>query len=141
MSSSGRRSAAARAPRCSRGTPPPIVPRSWSATSAGPASRTRPRPQAQGFTMTKLLQHEVFAPSKEREGEIAALGPWFHNLHLPDGSETAPHHRLGNFPAFKWAEIAPHIPSDLTGWRVLDIGCNAGFYSFELAKRGAHVTG
>ena len=24
---------------------------------------------------------------------------------------------------------------------MLDIGCNAGFYSFELAKRGAHVTG
>jgi tRNA (mo5U34)-methyltransferase len=91
--------------------------------------------------MTKLLQHEVFAPSKEREAEIAALGPWFHNLHLPDGSETAPHHRLGDFPAFKWAEIAPHVPEDLTGWRVLDIGCNAGFYSFELAKRGAHVTG
>src|SRR5690606_1041782 len=27
------------------------------------------------------------------------------------------------------------------GKRVLDIGCNAGFYSFELAKRGAHVLG
>src|SRR5690348_17397967 len=26
-------------------------------------------------------------------------------------------------------------------WRVLDIGCNAGFYSFELAARGAQVTG
>ena len=91
--------------------------------------------------MTKLLQHEVSAPSKEREAEIAALGPWFHNLHLPDGSKTAPHHRLGDFPAFKWAEIAPHVPDDLTGWRVLDIGCNAGFYTFELAKRGARVTG
>jgi tRNA (mo5U34)-methyltransferase len=91
--------------------------------------------------MTKLLQHEVSAPSKEREAEIAALGPWFHNLHLPDGSETAPHHRLGDFPAFKWAEIAPHVPESLSGWRVLDIGCNAGFYAFELAKRGAHVTG
>lgn len=91
--------------------------------------------------MTKLLQHEVSAPSKEREAEIAALGPWFHNLHLPDGSETAPHHRLGDFPAFKWAEIAPHVPESLAGWRVLDIGCNAGFYTFELAKRGAAVTG
>jgi tRNA (mo5U34)-methyltransferase len=33
------------------------------------------------------------------------------------------------------------VPDQLTGWQVLDIGCNAGFYSFELAKRGAHVTG
>jgi tRNA (mo5U34)-methyltransferase len=71
--------------------------------------------------------------------EIAALAPWFHNLHLPGGVETAPAHALGDFPAFKWAEIAPHIDADLTGARVLDIGCNAGFYSFELAKRGARV--
>jgi tRNA (mo5U34)-methyltransferase len=73
--------------------------------------------------------------------EIEALGPWFHNLHLPDGRETAPDHRLGDFPAFKWELIAPHLPQDLGGWTALDIGCNAGFYSFELARRGARVTG
>lgn len=91
--------------------------------------------------MTSLLQHRVSAPSKEREREIAALGPWFHNLHLPDGAQTAPDHALGDFPAFKWNEIAPHLPEDLRGWTALDIGCNAGFYSFELARRGALVTG
>jgi len=91
--------------------------------------------------MTSLLQHYVTAPTKEREAEIAALGPWFHNLHLPDGAQTAPGHSLGDFPAFKWREIAPHLPDDLCGWTALDIGCNAGFYSFELAKRGATVTG
>ena len=73
--------------------------------------------------------------------EITALGPWFHNLHLPDGTQTAPNHRLGDFPAYKWKRLSEHIPQDLTGWKVLDIGCNAGFYSFELAKRGAAVTG
>jgi tRNA (mo5U34)-methyltransferase len=66
---------------------------------------------------------------------------WFHNLHLPDGTQTAPDHPLGDFPRFKWREIAPHIPEDLSGARALDIGCNAGFYSFELAKRGADVLG
>ncbi len=91
--------------------------------------------------MTRLLQHRVSAPSAEREREIAALGPWFHNLHLPDGAETAPAHPLGDFPAFKWQQLAPYLPVDLTGWRALDIGCNAGYYSFELAKRGAQVTG
>jgi len=30
---------------------------------------------------------------------------------------------------------------DLAKKRVLDLGCNVGFYSFSLAKRGAHVTG
>src|SRR5215207_9869962 len=91
--------------------------------------------------MTDLLQTFVTAPSKARESEILALGPWFHNLHLPDGAQTAPGHALGDFPAFKWAELAPHIPQDLTGWTALDIGCNAGFYAFELARRGASVTG
>jgi tRNA (mo5U34)-methyltransferase len=67
------------------------------------------------------------------------LGPWFHNLHLPGGVQTAPDHPLGDFPAFKWREIAAHVPADLHGARVLDIGCNAGFYSFELAARGASV--
>jgi tRNA (mo5U34)-methyltransferase len=91
--------------------------------------------------MTNLLQQFASAPSPEREAEILALGPWFHNLHLPDGAQTAPGHALGDFPAWKWAELAPHLPADLTGWSALDIGCNAGFYSFELARRGARVVG
>ena len=91
--------------------------------------------------MTNLLQQWATAPSPEREAEILALGPWFHNLHLPDGAQTAPGHALGDFPAFKWRELAPHLPDDLTGWTALDIGCNAGFYTFELARRGARVTG
>lgn len=72
--------------------------------------------------------------------KIKELGPWFQNLHLPDGLQTAPDHPFGDFPAWKWAEIAPHLPHCLEGWEVLDIGCNAGFYSFELARRGARVT-
>jgi len=91
--------------------------------------------------VTRLLQHFAAASSEARTREIAELGPWFHNLHLPDGSQTAPGHALGDFPAFKWKEIAPHLPADLTGWTALDIGCNAGFYTFQLAQRGARVTG
>ena len=79
--------------------------------------------------------------SARHDPEIAALGPWFHNLHLPDGRQTAPDHPLGDFPRFKWRQIAPHLPPDLAGWSALDIGCNAGYYSFELARRGARVTG
>jgi len=71
--------------------------------------------------------------------EIDRLGPWFHNLHLPGGLQTAPDHPLGDFPSTKWQVLSPHIPDDLTGQTALDIGCNAGFYSFELARRGAHV--
>jgi len=73
--------------------------------------------------------------------EAKALGPWFHNLHLPDGTQTCPNHWLGDFPSFKWEQLGPHLPRDLSGWSCLDIGCNAGFYTFELAKRGATVLG
>ncbi|HEY1235161.1 MAG TPA: TIGR04290 family methyltransferase [Candidatus Binatia bacterium] len=71
---------------------------------------------------------------------IDEFKPWFHNLHLPNGAQTAPDHPLGDFPANKWRQLSPHIPSNLTGWSVIDIGCNAGFYSFELVRRGAIVT-
>jgi tRNA (mo5U34)-methyltransferase len=77
----------------------------------------------------------------EVPGAIAELGPWFHNLHLPDGRQTAPEHPLGDFPAFKWQQIESSLPADLSGARALDIGCNAGFYSFRLAARGAEVLG
>lgn len=79
--------------------------------------------------------------AERRRGEISRLGPWFHNLHLPDGTQTAPDHFLGDFPRYKWERLAPHLPEDLEGWSALDIGCNAGYYSFELARRGASVTG
>lgn len=71
--------------------------------------------------------------------EVTRLAPWFHNLHLPGGLQTAPDHPLGDFPRFKWQQLAGVLPDDLDGCRALDIGCNAGFYSFELAKRGASV--
>ncbi len=71
---------------------------------------------------------------------ISDMSPWFHNIHLPEGEQTAPSHPLGDFPLFKWQQIALHLPEDLSGKTVLDIGCNAGFYSVECAKRGAKVT-
>jgi tRNA (mo5U34)-methyltransferase len=64
------------------------------------------------------------------------LGPWFHNLDL-HGVKTAPEHFLGDYPNLKWQRFCHAIPSDLTGRTVLDIGCNAGFYSMEMKRRGA----
>lgn len=79
--------------------------------------------------------------SSDLRREIEALGPLFHNLHLPNGVQTAPGHQYGDFPRFKWQHLAQVVPEDLSGWSVLDIGCNAGFYSIELARRGANVLG
>jgi tRNA (mo5U34)-methyltransferase len=72
----------------------------------------------------------------EIEREVHALAPWFHNINLK-GVSTAPSHFLGDYPSIKWRRFADAIPSDLTGQSVLDIGCNAGFYSMEMKRRGA----
>ena len=75
-------------------------------------------------------------PRDEIRRRIEALGPWFHNLDL-NGVRTAPDHFLGDYPAVKWRGFAGAIPADLTGKSVLDIGCNGGFYSIEMKRRGA----
>jgi tRNA (mo5U34)-methyltransferase len=73
---------------------------------------------------------------EEIQRRAQALGPWFHNIEL-NGVWTAPDHFLGNYPAIKWQNFSAAIPQDLTGKSVLDIGCNGGFYSLEMKKRGA----
>src|SRR3954451_15664288 len=109
---------------CDRGAPPRAGTRAAHRLAAG----GRARGGRGGVTL-------------QARGAVEKLGPWVHNLHLPDGRETAPDHPLGDFPRFKWLELEPHLPESLDGWSALDIGCNAGFYSFELARRGAEVVG
>ncbi|HEX7361385.1 MAG TPA: TIGR04290 family methyltransferase [Bryobacteraceae bacterium] len=77
----------------------------------------------------------------EIEKRIVELGPWFHNIAL-SGVQTAPHHFLGDYPSSKWKNFEDAVPRDLSGMSVLDIGCNAGFYSIAMKRRGArHVLG
>jgi tRNA (mo5U34)-methyltransferase len=88
------------------------------------AARLQPEP-ATGAASQNMLREK-----------IEALGPWFHNMEL-GGVRTAPEHFLGDYPNEKFQRFAPHLPADLTGKSVLDIGCNAGFYSMEMKRRGA----
>ena len=69
------------------------------------------------------------------QSQVAALAPWFHNMDLA-GVPTAPDHFLGDYPRAKFARFEAVLP-DLSGKTVLDIGCNAGFYSIEMKRRGA----
>jgi tRNA (mo5U34)-methyltransferase len=75
-------------------------------------------------------------PDDDLARRIEELGPWFHNLHLGP-YQTAPDHFLGDFPRTKFERFAHAIPDRLDGKSVLDIGCNAGFYSLEMKRRGA----
>jgi tRNA (mo5U34)-methyltransferase len=84
-----------------------------------------PEPQAKAaYTYEELRQR------------VAELGDWFHRMNL-NGVDTNPHHFLGDYPNVKFRRFQRALPEDLTGKSVLDIGCNAGFYSIEMKKRGA----
>ncbi|TWA63558.1 tRNA (mo5U34)-methyltransferase [Azospirillum baldaniorum] len=79
--------------------------------------------------MTNLTTDQIRA-------RVAALGDWFHNIDL-NGVSTAPDHFLHDYPNVKWRRFAHAVPEDLSGLTVLDIGCNGGFYSIEMKRRGA----
>jgi tRNA (mo5U34)-methyltransferase len=79
-------------------------------------------------------------PSRKSRDEIQRrvrhLGPWFHNFDFA-GVQTAPDHFLGDYPTVKFRRFADALPDDLSGKTVLDIGCNGGFYSIQMKRRGA----
>jgi tRNA (mo5U34)-methyltransferase len=90
-------------------------------------------------TQANVIHRDVTGnplPSEEISRRISEMGEWFHNIDLK-GVSTAPDHFLGDFPRVKWKSIEPALPAELKGASVLDVGCNAGFYSVELKKRGA----
>jgi tRNA (mo5U34)-methyltransferase len=70
------------------------------------------------------------------ESRVHQLGAWFHNMNLA-GVETAPAHPLGDYPNIKWQLVQARLPHDLQGATVLDVGCNGGFFSIQMKKRGA----
>jgi tRNA (mo5U34)-methyltransferase len=75
-------------------------------------------------------------PADTLTRRIQQLGRWFHNIGL-GGVLTAPDHFLGDYPAVKWRAFQHALPADLRGRRVLDVGCNGGFYAIEMKRRGA----
>jgi tRNA (mo5U34)-methyltransferase len=90
-------------------------------------------------TQTSITRQDItekLEDQQELTRRISEMGDWFHNINLK-GIQTAPNHFLGDFPNVKWKNISPSIPEDLSGATVLDIGCNGGFHSIELKKRGA----
>jgi tRNA (mo5U34)-methyltransferase len=85
--------------------------------------------------MSTIETNEMMTTEQIRR-RVEELGQWFHNLDL-GGVKTAPDHFLGDYPAIKWDRFSAAIPDDLHGKSVLDVGCNAGFYSIQMKQRGA----
>jgi tRNA (mo5U34)-methyltransferase len=69
------------------------------------------------------------------QSTIAQLGPWYHDIQLNPEISTYPAHRL--YIENRWKFLAEFLPADLSGKRVLDIGCNGGFFSLQMKQRGA----
>ncbi len=103
-------------------------------------SRSNPASRRETLSNSVVPESQPVRDRAELEERVRALGPWFHNLDLA-GVATAPDHPLGNFLEEIWSHVERQIPADMTGMTVLDIGCNAGFYSQRLARRGATVLG
>src|SRR5205807_1285133 len=71
---------------------------------------------------------------------VEKLGPWFHRIELGDGLVTKTQSAIGEpveHPRPTWETVRVCLPEDLSGKSVLDVGCNAGFYSVEMKRRGA----
>lgn len=96
------------------------------------STHLRGAPDDAGSNIAELEANEREALSRQ----VQELGDWFHNIDL-FGVPTAPNHFLGDFPNVKWKHIEPAVPQDLSGASVLDIGCNGGFYSIQMKRRGA----
>jgi len=59
---------------------------------------------------------------------------WYHTVELPGGLITPGLYDLReSLPNFQF-------PDDMRGMSVLDVGTATGFFAFEFARRGAHVT-
>ncbi|CAN5880947.1 hypothetical protein BH18ACI4_BH18ACI4_07870 [soil metagenome] len=72
--------------------------------------------------------------------ELKRLAPWFHSIDLGGGIVTKTESVMGepiDHPNEPWQVIQRCLPGDLGGKSLLDVGCNAGFYSFESKRRGA----
>jgi tRNA (mo5U34)-methyltransferase len=71
---------------------------------------------------------------------IQQLGPWFHRIDLGNGIATKTESFSGeddDHPRATWEKVRACLPENLTEKSVLDVGCNAGFYSIEMKRRGA----
>jgi tRNA (mo5U34)-methyltransferase len=74
------------------------------------------------------------AETEDVKKTVEKLGPWYHNVKIhPVMTNPA----LGDHPASRWRILEPFVPQNLSGKSVLDIGCNAGYFSLQMKTRGA----
>jgi tRNA (mo5U34)-methyltransferase len=85
--------------------------------------------------LRKRVESGDSAARSEMGKTLERLGPWYHNVVFAPGVMSNPGN--ADYPASRWRVLDQVIPKDLSGKSVLDIGCNSGFFSLEMKKRGA----
>jgi len=75
--------------------------------------------------------------SAEIQKKINEFSRWYQNFDL-NGIQTSPGRTQSES---LWKVMEPFVPENLQGKTVLDLGCNAGFFSVKMKNRGAKVTG
>ena len=82
------------------------------------------------------LREQLDAVIDEQREAFYTSG-WWHSIDLGGGRITPGVHQLAelqnNYAQFE-------LPADLSGQRLLDLGCWDGFYTFEAERHGAQVT-
>ena len=68
---------------------------------------------------------------------VDELGWWYHHFELPSGVWTGTGEPPAYDPIERWKLIEPHLPDDLEGKSVLDVGGNSGYFSLRMKQRGA----
>jgi tRNA (mo5U34)-methyltransferase len=71
---------------------------------------------------------------------IAALKPWFHSIDVGDGIRIERDPVYGEdttYPEDLWRTVKKLLPGSIQGLRVLDVGCNAAYFSVEMKRAGA----
>lgn len=72
---------------------------------------------------------------EEKKQLVDSVPMWWHTIDFGDGVRSK-----GHTPARVELIRESMIPNDLTGYKVLDVGCGDGYYSFLCEQRGAKVT-
>ncbi|HXE64811.1 MAG TPA: methyltransferase domain-containing protein [Bryobacteraceae bacterium] len=85
--------------------------------------------------MSEARDSHFIADNQRQVERLSKLG-WYHSIELPDGT-VIPGHQSIEQQSKRLRQF--HIPEDLTGKRVLDIGAWDGWFSFEMERRGASV--
>jgi tRNA (mo5U34)-methyltransferase len=80
---------------------------------------------------------EAGQTTEDVQRRVDELGWWYHHFELPSGVWTGTGEPPAYDPVQRWELIEPHLPDDLEGKSVLDVGGNSGYFSLRMKQRGA----